>query len=615
MFRMSFWRVWLVLCLCRTGATEVTGKLEPDGAETPLEDETDNQENLLTQLLGDYDKVKSLSEGSDCRCKCVVRPLGRSACRLPGRREKRDPELFHAVLETVASGSDCRKCVCVAPPSALNPCEGEIRLKKLRDAGGKDIKLSKIMDLLEGAFYGMDLLKLHSVTTNLLHRVDAIEKKKYQEKSVGGQNITKLKNNMEEPQNRSRPNDMVIRGVTFYSSMDEDTVVMPKEDESDERPFDLLIDDHPSKHKHTSSFSQTELHISEQHLKDHPQVSSSEQTTPLPATVSERNLTMDEVSVLSTGNLTTTAMIAVQVNIDRSSPTVESEVQGTRVPKVKPQQNLTQNSAEASKVLTTNQPGTCKDTIATIAEPLTHNTYGDKEGAWMKDPTSNGNAIYVTNHYYGDTLLEFSNMETFKQGLVRNSYKLPYSWAGTGHTVYRGALYYNRAFSRDIIRFDLRLRYVAAWSTLHDAVSVGDADFPASWQGHSDIEFAADESGVWLVYPSLDEDGFHAEVITLSRLNPHNLLKERSWRTGLRRQHYGNCFMICGVLYAVDSIGHAHANVSYAFDTHTQTQMVPSLALVNNYMYTVQIEYNPKERVLYGWDNGHQVTYEVKFAY
>jgi len=37
-------------------------------------------------------------------------------------------------------------------------------------------QLSTIMDLLEGAFYGMDLLKLNSITTKLLERVDNIEK-------------------------------------------------------------------------------------------------------------------------------------------------------------------------------------------------------------------------------------------------------------------------------------------------------------------------------------------------------------------------------------------------------------------------------------------------------
>lgn len=61
--------------------------------------------------------------------------------------------------------------------------------------------------------------------------------------------------------------------------------------------------------------------------------------------------------------------------------------------------------------------GMCKDTLASISDPLTHNTYGRKEGAWMKDPKGNGNVIYVTNYYYGNHLLEFHDMDNFKQGI------------------------------------------------------------------------------------------------------------------------------------------------------------------------------------------------------
>ncbi len=38
------------------------------------------------------------------------------------------------------------------------------------------LQLSTILELLEGSFYGMDLLKLHSVTAKILDRMDTIEK-------------------------------------------------------------------------------------------------------------------------------------------------------------------------------------------------------------------------------------------------------------------------------------------------------------------------------------------------------------------------------------------------------------------------------------------------------
>lgn len=36
-------------------------------------------------------------------------------------------------------------------------------------------QLATIIDMLEGAFYGLDLLKLHSVTSKLVGRVDKLE--------------------------------------------------------------------------------------------------------------------------------------------------------------------------------------------------------------------------------------------------------------------------------------------------------------------------------------------------------------------------------------------------------------------------------------------------------
>lgn len=97
------------------------------------------------QLLGDYDKVKAVSEGSDCRCKCLVRPLGRGACQRINEGAFRAEDFY--TVETITSGPSC-KCACVAPPSALNPCEGDFRLKKLREAESSDLKVGEQLQLL-----------------------------------------------------------------------------------------------------------------------------------------------------------------------------------------------------------------------------------------------------------------------------------------------------------------------------------------------------------------------------------------------------------------------------------------------------------------------------------
>ncbi|XP_043731653.1 olfactomedin-like protein 2B isoform X5 [Cervus elaphus] len=720
-----------------------TGTTEPPDAQTvaPTEDETlqneaDNQENVLSQLLGDYDKVKAVSEGSDCQCKCVVRPLGRDACQRVNAGTSRKEDFY--TVETITSGSSC-KCACVAPPSALNPCEGDFRLQKLREADSRDLKLSTIIDMLEGAFYGLDLLKLHSVTSKLVGRVDKLEeeiaKNLTKENEQIREDVEEIRTEMNKrgkencsnnildsipdirsalqrdaaaaythpeiksikllqtrplappevvkPQRplqrqvhlRGRPasRPTVIRGITYYKAKDpeEENDIEEHQDEffSGEHGMDLLIEDQLLRHNQLLT-SATRRPAATGHraavTTDAGTTSAGAPTTALPsarppastsapsapdptvsASVEQFSTPLQTTSVspdptgeavptpLTQVPATTVAQTATQQPPASAPPSVapgDAFVEATHTAPVPPPPVRTdspggdsaagQGTVPAGPTLSPEEEddirnviGRCKDTLSTITGPTTQNTYGRNEGAWMKDPLAKDERIYVTNYYYGNTLVEFRNLENFKQGRWSNSYKLPYSWIGTGHVVYNGAFYYNRAFTRNIIKYDLKQRYVAAWAMLHD-VAYEEAT-PWRWQGHSDVDFAVDENGLWLIYPALDDEGFSQEVIVLSKLNAMDLStqKETTWRTGLRRNFYGNCFVICGVLYAVDSYNQRNANISYAFDTHTNTQIVPRLLFENEYSYTTQIDYNPKDRLLYAWDNGHQVTYHVIFAY
>ncbi|XP_048168300.1 olfactomedin-like protein 2B isoform X2 [Corvus hawaiiensis] len=720
----------LLLCLAALGAgcragTPPAGTAGPSAE--PLQDEADNQENILSQLLGDYDKVKAVSEGSDCRCKCLVRPLGRGACQRINEGAFRAEDFY--TVETITSGPSC-KCACVAPPSALNPCEGDFRLKKLREADSRDLKLSSIVEMLESAFYGLDLLKLHSVTTKLVGRVEKLEEGmsrnftqegqqagasgeedlqdppgrencsslltnsladiesslqrdaeaaythsegKYEERFLKDETISQQINSVEslpelhlsledkKPEQllqrklrvRSRPpsKPTIVRGVTYYKAQstesENDIEEQPDELFSGDNTVDLLIEDQllrpssrageavrkpspvgwpptPGSTPTTLPAAGTAVTATVPPSPATPDPTAVSWLTPTPETVTAPAGLAEEGTPQLAAALASTVVATATENLPVATPTggwsdmesspgawVQANTPATPVsPAIPatPKEGLEEEDIR-------NIIGRCKDTLSTISGPTTQNTYGRNEGAWMKDPLAREERIYVTNYYYGNTLVEFRNLDNFKQGRWSNSYKLPYSWIGTGHVVYNGSFYYNRAFTRNIIKYDLKQRYVAAWAMLHDVAY--EESTPWRWRGHSDVDFAVDENGLWVIYPAISYEGFNQEVIVLSKLNAADLStqKETTWRTGLRKNFYGNCFVICGVLYAVDSYNKRNANISYAFDTHTNTQIIPRLLFENEYAYTTQIDYNPKDRLLYAWDNGHQVTYHVIFAY
>ncbi|XP_056353392.1 olfactomedin-like protein 2B isoform X4 [Oenanthe melanoleuca] len=716
----------LLLCLaalgagCRAGTTPA-GTAGPSAE--PLQDEADNQENILSQLLGDYDKVKAVSEGSDCRCKCLVRPLGRGACQRINEGAFRAEDFY--TVETITSGPSC-KCACVAPPSALNPCEGDFRLKKLREAESSDLKLSSIVEMLESAFYGLDLLKLHSVTTKLVGRVERLEEGmarnltqdsqragasgedalqdapgrencsrllpssladiesslqrdaeaayahpegKYEERFLKDETISQQINSVEslpelqlsqedkKPEQllqrklgvRSRPpsKPTIVRGVTYYKAQapeSENDIEETHELFSGDNTVDLLIEDQllrpssrageplrkpspvgwPPTPGSTPSTVPAAVTTPVSLSPATPQPSTARRLIPDPeAVTAPAGLAQEGTPLLPTAWASTVVATATEDLATATPAGGWGDMEGspgawlqanTPPTPISPASPATPKEGLEEEDIR-NIIGRCKDTLSTISGPTTQNTYGRNEGAWMKDPLAREERIYVTNYYYGNTLVEFRNLDNFKQGRWSNSYKLPYSWIGTGHVVYNGSFYYNRAFTRNIIKYDLRQRYVAAWAMLHD-VAYEEAT-PWRWRGHSDVDFAVDENGLWVIYPAISYEGSSQEVIVLSKLNAADLStqKETTWRTGLRKNFYGNCFVICGVLYAVDSYNKRNANISYAFDTHTNTQIIPRLLFENEYAYTTQIDYNPKDRLLYAWDNGHQVTYHVIFAY
>uniref|UniRef100_A0A8C6U4U8 Adhesion G protein-coupled receptor L3.1 n=1 Tax=Neogobius melanostomus TaxID=47308 RepID=A0A8C6U4U8_9GOBI len=239
-----------------------------------------------------------------------------------------------------------------------------------------------------------------------------------------------------------------------------------------------------------------------------------------------------------------------------------------------------------------------------------------QSGAWCKDPLQASNKIYYMpwTPYRTDTLTEYSSKEDFIAGRPTTTYKLPHRVDGTGFVVYDGALFFNKERTRNIVKFDLRTRIKSGEAIIANA-NYHDTS-PYRWGGKSDIDLAVDENGLWVIYATEQNNG----RIVVSQLNPYTLRIEGSWDTNYDKRTASNAFMICGVLYVVKTVYEDDDNegtgnkIDYMYNTDKSKEMTVNIPFPNSYQYIAAVDYNPRDNLLYVWNNYHVVKYSLDFG-
>uniref|UniRef100_A0A8C5H8E5 Myocilin n=1 Tax=Gouania willdenowi TaxID=441366 RepID=A0A8C5H8E5_GOUWI len=238
-----------------------------------------------------------------------------------------------------------------------------------------------------------------------------------------------------------------------------------------------------------------------------------------------------------------------------------------------------------------------------------------KYGVWLQDPEPQG-SFYTNETVWridavGKDVRQFfayEDMDQFTRGFPMKVLVLPEPVESTGATIYKGSLYYQLRRSRTLIRYNLTSETVAAHVELPYAGFHG--QYPYSWGGYTDIDFAADEQGLWVIYSTSKAKG----AIVISQLDPKSLEVMRSWETNIRKNTVANAFMMCGRLYTVASYTAANTSINYMFDTSTGEGRTVSVSLKNKYRYNSMVDYNHALRKLYAWDNFHMVTYSLRLG-
>ncbi|KAI4803671.1 hypothetical protein KUCAC02_025332 [Chaenocephalus aceratus] len=261
--------------------------------------------------------------------------------------------------------------------------------------------------------------------------------------------------------------------------------------------------------------------------------------------------------------------------------------------------------------------GNCNRTgIMSIGKPMVvqlnaHLNAGYQYGGWGKDskPVRGYESMYFYGAYTSYYIYDFYLYSNYENLILRSALKhhdLPSGWEGTGNNyiVHSNTIYYqhNTPFSMSKLnlttaKYDYRV------------IPSASASFSYSYSPHQNMDFSADENGLWVMYATEASKG----KIVIAKIDEKSFGIENEWSTTAYKQLAGNAFMACGVMYATRSVDLTTEEIFYAYDTRTNEEKHLSIHFSKFQEKYTNLHYNPTDQKLYMYNNGYYVSYNVRF--
>ncbi|XP_053912276.1 olfactomedin-4 isoform X3 [Cuculus canorus] len=261
-------------------------------------------------------------------------------------------------------------------------------------------------------------------------------------------------------------------------------------------------------------------------------------------------------------------------------------------------------------------PGSCVHRgLLNVSQPyvvkLNWKGFSYKYGSWGRDysPSNPEAEVYwvaplnTDGRYleYYRIYSSFDNLLLFKPTYER---RITYG-EGSGAALYNNSLYYHAYGSGYMVKHDIKTNTMILRKILPGAATGNRFSYAGvAWQ---DIDFAVDESGLWVIYSTENNMG----NIVISKLNETTLDVLNTWQTRQYKPSVSNAFMLCGVLYATRPVSTREEEIFYMYDTSTGQEGRISV-IMDKKLDTIQsIDYSPADQKLYVYNDGYLLRYDV----
>ncbi|XP_064555008.1 uncharacterized protein LOC135440000 isoform X2 [Drosophila montana] len=244
-----------------------------------------------------------------------------------------------------------------------------------------------------------------------------------------------------------------------------------------------------------------------------------------------------------------------------------------------------------------------------VGKPVFHKVVNEKFGSWLRDAApreSDREKTFVTNENDAYNLFEFSTRIQYRMNSVpRHKYEISEGFQGNAHVVYNGSFYYQQKNSDLVVKLDLTTSKKISIQLPYAGVAAGNRLYATDYNF---MDFNVDEVGLWVIYSTHDSNN-----TLVAKLDAETLRMQYNFNITLDHKQFGEMFIVCGNLYAIDSGTDKNTQIRYVVDLYKGKLLNANLPFSNPFSYTTTVGYNPLTVELYSWDKGNALTYPIRY--